>query len=96
MRVEWSASAGADALALIEYVAEEDPAAASYLYAEIQHQIERLEDYPQMGRTGRVAGTRELVISRTAYVAVYRIISERVIVLRLLHGKQQWPPAQDL
>ena len=44
-----------------------------------------------MGRAGRVKGTRELVISKTPYIAVYRIIAEAIVVLRILHGAQQWP-----
>jgi toxin ParE1/3/4 len=40
-----------------------------------------------------VAGTRELVISNTPFIAVYRLVgTERIEVLRLLHGAQRWPP----
>ena len=44
-----------------------------------------------MGRPGRIEGTRELVISRTPYIAAYRIAGDTVRILRLLHGAQQWP-----
>jgi plasmid stabilization system protein ParE len=44
-----------------------------------------------MGRPGRIEGTRELVISRTPYIAAYRIAGDNVRVLRVLHGAQQWP-----
>ena len=40
---------------------------------------------------GRVVGTRELPIARTPYLAAYRIIDNTVIILRILHGAQQWP-----
>ena len=48
-----------------------------------------------MGRPGRVKGTRELVISSTPFVLVYRLKGgQRIEVLRLLHGSQLWPAAR--
>lgn len=38
------------------------------------------------------AGTRELVVLGTPYVVVYRIEAAAVVILRILHGAQQWPP----
>lgn len=53
-----------------------------------------LADHPEAGRRGRLGGTRELVIPRTAFLLIYRIDREAqtVEILRLLHGAQQWPP----
>jgi toxin ParE1/3/4 len=34
--------------------------------------VELLIDTPEMGRPGRIGGTRELVIPRTPYIAAYR------------------------
>ena len=47
-----------------------------------------------MGRSGRVEGTRELVISRTPYLVVYRFeeVADQILIVRLLHGAQRWPP----
>ena len=45
----------------------------------------------QSGRPGRVAGTRELVVTGTPYVAAYQVTRETVRILRVLHGAQQWP-----
>ena len=44
-----------------------------------------------MGRAGRVNGTRELVVSRTPYVVVYRIRGQEVCIVRVLHTAQRWP-----
>jgi toxin ParE1/3/4 len=40
-----------------------------------------------IGRPGRVSGTRELAISGTPYLAVYRVQNNRVEILRILHGR---------
>ena len=45
----------------------------------------------ECGRVGRVAGTRELVINGTHYVAAYAMTETTVRILRVLHGAQGWP-----
>ena len=50
-----------------------------------------LIQHPQMGRPGRLRGTRELVISRTPFIVVYRVKGTRIEVIRMLHSSQQWP-----
>ncbi|MGX7744025.1 type II toxin-antitoxin system RelE/ParE family toxin [Rhodopseudomonas parapalustris] len=50
----------------------------------------RLRDFPESGRPGRVAGTRELVIAGTPYVAAYQIVGATIRILRVLHGAQRW------
>jgi toxin ParE1/3/4 len=57
----------------------------------IAEQIDILQQHPQIGRPGRKQGTRELVISRTPFIVVYRIKAKRIELLRVLHGSQQWP-----
>ncbi|MBY5697884.1 type II toxin-antitoxin system RelE/ParE family toxin [Rhizobium leguminosarum] len=70
------------------------PKAAIALDDVIRHQAKMLADHPEAGRGGRLGGTRELVIPRTAFLLIYRIDrkAQRVEILRLLHGAQQWPP----
>jgi len=38
-----------------------------------------------------VRGTRELVISQTPFIAVYRVLREEVLILRVLRGARRWP-----
>ena len=49
----------------------------------------RLVDFPASGRVGRIAGTRELVINGTPYVAAYAVTQSAVRILRVLHGAQK-------
>jgi toxin ParE1/3/4 len=52
-----------------------------------------LIDQPEIGRPGRIGGTRQLVISRS-FIVIYRVHQniEQVEILRLVHGAQKWPP----
>ncbi len=55
--------------------------------------IQQLATFPMSGRSGRVPGTRELVISNTSFIAAYAIDHERIVVLAIYHGARQWPDA---
>ena len=52
---------------------------------------ERLVDHPDLGRPGRVSGTRELVAHHND-ILIYDVVGDRVRVLRVLHTARQWPP----
>ena len=45
------------------------------------------------GRSGRVPDTRELVISNPPLVPAYAIDHDRIVVLAIYHGVQQWSEA---
>jgi len=91
MHISWRPQARAEREAAIDYIAEDNPVAALGQLEEIEKQTNLLTTQPEMGRIGRVKGTRELVISRTPFIAVYRIEGERIEILRFLHGAQKWP-----
>jgi len=55
--------------------------------------IQQLSTFPMSGRSGRISGTRELVISNTPFIAAYAIDRDRIVILALYHGAQQWPEA---
>jgi toxin ParE1/3/4 len=50
-----------------------------------------LSTWPNMGKPGRAAGLRELVIPQTPFLVLYRVMEDRVRIVRLLHGAQQYP-----
>ena len=92
MIVVWQPHAIADRDAQLDYIAQHSPHAAIEQGDRIAYQLSQLIQHPEMGRLGRTQATRELVISRTPFIVVYRINAERIEVLRVLHGAQQWPP----
>lgn len=91
MIVRWLKSAQRSRFEQLNYIAQDNPSAAIRLDEEIERQTDLLAQYPLMGRAGRVEGTRELVVGRTPFIAVYRVKRKRIEILRLLHGAQQWP-----
>jgi toxin ParE1/3/4 len=91
MILEWSTFAIADREAIFDYIEADSPQAAIAVDDRIRVSVEGLAQFPEMGREGRVEGTREMVIQRTPYIAAYRIVGDRLKILRVLHGAQQWP-----
>ena len=91
MTIRWLRTAVRNRFEQLDYIAQDDPAAAARMDEEIEHQADLLERSPLIGRNGRVKGTRELVVGRTPYIVVYRVRNKRIEILHLLHGAQQWP-----
>jgi toxin ParE1/3/4 len=50
-----------------------------------------LRNNPEFGRTGRVAGTRELVIPKTPFIVLYRVNGQSLEILRIYHAAQRRP-----
>ncbi|EOT1257950.1 type II toxin-antitoxin system RelE/ParE family toxin [Cronobacter sakazakii] len=46
--------------------------------------------YPEMFREGRVPDTRE-IIAHPNYIVVYKVTSEYLLVLSVLHARQRYP-----
>lgn len=74
-----------------DYIAQDDPQAASRVVAKVEAAVALLAEQPALGRTGRVPGTRELVIPETPYVVPYRVRGQRVEILRVFHARRRWP-----
>jgi toxin ParE1/3/4 len=92
MTLIWSPQAIADLVALRAYIEQDDPAAAQRVSLHIIHNVETLlPNSPEMGRPGRVSGTRELVIPRTPFIVPYRLVGNTIQLLRIYHSARQWP-----
>jgi addiction module RelE/StbE family toxin len=91
LRIVWSPQARRDLREIYLRILPENPAAARALHARIRESILRLADMPQLGRPGRVPGTRELVVPGTRYLVPYRVTEDTLQVLRVYHSARKWP-----
>ena len=73
------------------YIAQHNPAAAQRVRQTILTAVGRLADHPNLGRPGRVEGTRELVIPGTRYIVAYAVLDDEVVIVAVQHTAQQWP-----
>ncbi|WP_113772215.1 type II toxin-antitoxin system RelE/ParE family toxin [Pseudomonas abietaniphila] len=94
LTVEWSKYAKADLLAILDYISDDDPAAAWRLKEEIDSRIAHLPTHPRLYKAGRETGTREMVVAPN-YLVIYAETSQAITILRVLHAAQRWPQAPD-
>ena len=92
-QVRWSHSARAGLLDIVRYLADKNPAAGERIVTRLLARATDLAANPLQGRPGRIAGTRELVVTGTPYLLVYRTGGAHVDILRVLHERRNWPPA---
>jgi toxin ParE1/3/4 len=91
MRLEWTLKAIGDLREAGEYTAEDNPEAAIKMAGRVREAVENLIEHPNLGRPGRVPGTRELVVSGTPLIVIYWVRGAAVQVLRVLHHSRKWP-----
>ncbi len=91
MRLVWTRPARADRREVFEFIARDSVRAACKMDLIFAEKAEFLTKFPNLGRPGRVPGTRELLAHRR-YFLIYRIRGDTVEILRLLHTSRQWPP----
>lgn len=86
----WKPSAIADRKSITAYIAQGNPRVAIEMGDMLIQKAAQLDQYPTLGRVGRVKGTRELVVHPN-YILIYRVVGKVAEVLRVKHAAQKWP-----
>ena len=96
MKLAFSREARGDLVRPRAFIAEHDPAAAQRVARRLIQGIERLIRRPRLGKRVAIAPAqaapeeiRDWLVAD--YVIRYLIANERIIVLRLWHGKERRP-----
>lgn len=85
MLIQWTKTALRSVDEIAGYIPKDNPTRATSFVLELQAAVAKLQAHPGMGRAGRVPGTRELVLHKN-YIAIYRVRSDDVEILRLHHA----------
>ncbi|WP_396248285.1 type II toxin-antitoxin system RelE/ParE family toxin [Granulicella mallensis] len=51
----------------------------------------QLAAMPNVGKIGELPGTRELLFHPWPHIAVYKVTSDAVRIIRIRHASQRWP-----
>ena len=91
-RVEWRPMARKDLQGIARYIANDSPVRARSFEQELRGKTVLLARHPEIGRPGRLSGTREL-IAHPSYIVLYRVLYEAgtVQILRVKHAARQMP-----
>jgi toxin ParE1/3/4 len=91
MQIEWTRPALDDLREAGAFIAADNPPAAVRMAARVREAVESLADLPNVGRPGRLLTTRELVVTGTPFLVIYRVHLGALQILRLLHHARRWP-----
>ncbi len=91
MKVQFSVAARTDIESIHDFIAQDNPKIAARVVGTIEESTKRLGEFPLSGRRGAVEATRELVIPRLPYIAVYRLNDERIEIIAVFHAAQDKP-----
>lgn len=91
----WTPEAEQDRLDVWDYIASDNPLAAVKMDELFSTAAARLIEHPKLGKAGKIAGTRELVVHEN-YRLVYEIALDTLWILTLVHVARLWPPAKKL
>lgn len=91
MQIIWLERALQDLAEAVTYLQEKNPQSARAFARSLNASLVRLRAFPESGRTGRVHGTRELVVGRTHYIVPYRLHGQRIQLLAVMHDAREWP-----
>ena len=73
------------------HISKDSPSSAARVIARIVSAVDLLAKQPAMGRVGRIAQTRELILADIPYIVAYRVTATHVEVLTVMHAAQKWP-----
>ena len=90
MKVRWSRRALADLARIADRIALDKPLAADEFVRALRQKVERLSQFPLLGRSGVYQDTRELVAHKN-YLVTYRLRGDEVQVLQVWHVARHWP-----
>ncbi len=86
-KLRWTRRALCRLEEITTFIAQDNPTRATTFVRELRDKVTHLAEH-QLGKPGRVYGTRELVLHRH-YVVVYRVREDEVHILTLLHTAQK-------
>ena len=91
MKVVWSRRAIKHLVYLREYIEKDSEQSASVIAKRILKTVDLLANHPEIGRPGRIVGTREMVVPGTSNIVPYRVRREQLELIAVFHGRQKWP-----
>ena len=91
MRIRWFRQALLDLDEIETNIAEDSPATAVDVVVKIIKAVSLLGSQQGIGRTGRVPGTKELIVPGLSYIVPYRVKNGEVQILRVYDTSRKWP-----
>lgn len=89
MKLVWAESAQRDFDEALTSLSAKSPRGAERIGARILRVIALLERFPELAPPSRHRGLRQLIVSRTPYLVVYRVTTDAVEIRAIIHAMQK-------
>ncbi len=74
-----------------DYIYKDSPTSAIKVIERIEIAIQKLVEFPELGKKGRVSGTYELYVVNTPFIIVYMVDDKFLKVISILHTSRKFP-----
>jgi len=91
MQLKITKRAKQDMSTVRKYISKDSEDMATQVLTQVKASMSGVLNFPLMGRIGRVKNTRELVLTQSSYILVYRVVKDTVEILALIHTSRIWP-----
>ena len=96
IRIDWSPEAIDDIKSIAEYIERDSPFYARAVVNSIFQSVEKLSEFPGIGRIVPELGREEIrEIIAYSYRVVYKIEKKRILVVAIIHSKRNFKEALD-
>jgi toxin ParE1/3/4 len=96
LSIRFDPRALSDIEAIRDYLIKRNPAGAERVRVHIVETIERLSDFPFLGRATDEVGVRVLPLTRYPYLVFYSVVNDTVVILHVRHGAREPVDSSDL
>lgn len=91
MKAVWTTPALRHLEQIGDFYAQTSIRAAMSMVERILDRADVAAAFPEIGRLGRVRGTRELIVTGTPFLIAYRATRGRPEIIAVFHGVRKWP-----
>ena len=91
MKTVWLPRAIQDLETIRDYIKQENPQAASKVARAIINTVSLIEEHPYIGQASELDEIFEKEVAGLPYLIPYRVVEDRLEILRVFHEAQQRP-----
>jgi toxin ParE1/3/4 len=92
LNVNFTPQARDDLLSIHDWIAEDDAQAADRVVSRIRQTVMMFEQFPLLGHTGEIDGTREFKVTGLPYLIIYQLTSATDLdILTIIHSARKYP-----
>ena len=89
MKIRYTDTATVELENILEYIAQQNPAAAIKVAARIEQTISVLADFPDIAQTTDELGVRRMPVGRFPFLIFYTVENVEIVVLYVRHSARE-------